>query len=160
MAPLADYVLLIDGYNVLYRRAVEAGRLAGARRTLLEALERARWPVPVTEIHVFFDAPQGDDQSTRSGRLTVRYLPSADDGIQAMIRRHPAPERLLVVSDDGVIQRTAASHGAAVRTAAWLAARLAPARAHADAIPSDKPDLPAAAKRRITEELARRWLAS
>ena len=161
MAQRAGYLILIDGYNVLYavRPRPTARQLAAARQALVERLEQAGWPVPAGDICVFFDSREPAETSGPRGWVRIRFVPCADTAIQAAIREHPAPREVLVVSGDQEIVRTAKSHGAQVRSPAWLSARLWPSPARRGPQPeAGRPELPAAAARRITDELARRWL--
>jgi hypothetical protein len=153
------YTVLVDGYNALHRHP-SWGRLplAEGRARLLALLERAAWPVPHPAVIVVFDSRDPDPLPARHGRLTVRFAsPSADAQIQDFIRSAPDPRRVLVVSGDGEILRTAKSHGAAI----FPMDRLfippgAPRRGRAAG--ADKPSLSAREARAITDELARRWL--
>ena len=161
MAQRAGYLILVDGYNVLY--AVQprptARQLSAARQALIERLQQAGWPVPVGDICVFFDSREPAETSGSRGRVRIRFVPCADTAIQAVIREHPAPREVLVVSGDQEIVRTAKSHGAQVRSPLWLSGHLWQARAR-QRPPSEagRSDLPAATARQITDELARRWL--
>ncbi len=163
MGSPAGYVVLIDGYNLLYRVWPAPGRLAEARDRLLQWLEGVRWPIPVTDIRVVFDSRgEARAHAAHRGRVAVSFLPSADAGLQDMIRRAPAPHRLLLLSDDRAITDTAKDYGVQVRSCAWLAARggvpSGNARTRQAARTPDSAPLSAADARRITEELAHRWL--
>lgn len=156
------YTVLVDGYNVIKRHASWAALpLAAARARLLDALGAAPWPVPVDRIIAVFDAQgAGLGSSERpGGRVAAEFARSADAALQERIRRHAHPDRLLVISDDRDILDTARSHGALRYPARWLTerGRTGPQRAGRDAA-SSCPSIPASAARRITEELAKRWL--
>ena len=151
---------MIDGYNVIKRRESWRGlTLQEARTRLVALVSRAGWPVPVARIVLVFDGRGTDPGPAHgTGGVQIRFAsPSADADIQHAIRTSAHPDRLLVITDDGEILRTARSHGARCHSGRWLLARgLALPRRTEPA--EERADLPAAAARRITEELARRWL--
>jgi predicted RNA-binding protein with PIN domain len=157
-----NYTILIDGYNVIKRHPGWARLgLQEARRRLLEHVGRGRWPMTPCRVRVIFDGP-GLEETLHELTPTVsaRFAsPSADAYILKAIRESREPDRLLVISDDGEILRTAKSHGVRRQPVAWLLKPEAlPQRPrHAE---SEQPALPAAEARRITEELAKRWRSS
>jgi predicted RNA-binding protein with PIN domain len=174
--------VLIDGYNVIMRQTAWTRlSMADARRRLVSLVARARWPMPIQRVLVIFDAQE--DATSAGGRVTraapppftrhpgapdgiaVRFAtPSADEEILHRIRTSAVPDRLLVISDDGQLIRTAKSYGVRRCSVAWLLARSQPARPPPAAqAPWPQPDdgraaLPAATARQITEELSARWL--
>ena len=151
---------MIDGYNVVKRHpAWKRLPPAEGRERLKQHLQSIRWPVAVSQTVVVFDGPSDDAQRVTPS-LQIRFAsPSADAWIQHAIRAHASPSRLVIISDDRDILDTAKSHGTLHYSSTWLiqprAGAGTPARRTA---PSDKPDLPAAAARQITDELAKRWL--
>ncbi len=158
MAIAPRYSILIDGYNVIKRHPNWRHLpLQEARRRLLGHLASVRWPVPSPMIVAVFDT-QGDDAGhAPQPNLRVQFAsPSADAYIQDAIRRSPAPQHLLLISDDGEILRTAKSHGARRYPVSWLFAAPKPPAGSSSA--EAKGALPASEARRITEELAKRWL--
>jgi len=169
MSAREGYLVLVDGYNVIKRQpAWNRLRLEAARTQLVALLARARWPVPVQQVVAVFDAAARADVGPvhpapePSGAIEMRFTsPSADAYIQQAIRTSSSPHRVLIISDDQEIVRTARSHKVISHSTRWLLQRLGPAARSAQGAPrreeaSEKP-LPAAA-RRITEELAKRWL--
>ena len=160
MSPAHGYIALIDGYNVIKRHAAWRDLpLREARNRLIVLLARTRWPVPVSRVLVVFDAPDSEGHPLHvSAGLSVRFAaPSADAEIQQLIRTHPSPPRLIVISDDGEILRTAKSHRTVCHSTQWLVDRSAlAARGHKPETDKEMP--PAATARQITEELAKRWL--
>ena len=166
MSASQGYTVLIDGYNVIRRHAAwDRLPLREARRRLLELLARTRWPVPTSSVVVVFDGPGSDMSSLQDTTPPLRVqfaAPSADACIQEAIRLSASPHRLLVLSDDGEILRTAKSHGAQRRSAQWLfqrsSQRTEGATARTRDEEPDKASLPPGAAKRITEELATRWL--
>ena len=157
-----DYTVLIDGYNVIKRHAAwNHAPLPEARHRLMALLTRTRWSVAVSRILVVFDGPVSESVSSRGNRqLEVHFAtPSADAYIQRAIRTSPTPEHLLIISDDGEILRTAKSHGTRRYSTHWLFERSLSATPppHPDR-GSEKIALSASTARRITEELAKRWL--
>jgi predicted RNA-binding protein with PIN domain len=107
---------LIDGYNLLHALGMSPTRtspdgLAWARRRLLRLLSDAHGP-EVGDVTVVFDAAgprHGPEEECVHG-IHVLYAvhePEADDLIEALIRRDPAPRSLVVVSNDHRVQRAA-----------------------------------------------------
>ncbi len=108
--------ILIDGYNLLHfvglvRTRMGPGEMERGRRRLISLLERAHGAE--TLVYVVFDGVGSAADSKRpelDQGVSVRYAGRneiADDVIEELIRRHPAPKRLTVVSDDHRIQRAA-----------------------------------------------------
>lgn len=163
MGAPSGHTVLVDGYNVIKRHGPWHSLPLDIGRTRLAALiERIRWPFPAARVILVFDSRTAEPTigPHRTGSVQIQFAsPSADAYIQDMIRSARDPARLLVVTDDGDILRTAKSHGIASRSGVWLLSR---AQLHPDArggeAPSGRAGLPAADARRITEELARRWL--
>jgi predicted RNA-binding protein with PIN domain len=158
---LQGYTVLIDGYNVIKRHADwERLTLREARRRLIELTGRTRWPIPVSCVIVVFDGQVSDAPVTlwSTKNLHVHFAtPSADAHIQEIIRTSSSPSCLLVISDDGEILRTAKSYGVQRFPTLWLFQRRRPTPRTHDAEP-DRTFLSAITARRITEELAKRWL--
>ena len=156
-----DYTALVDGYNAIKRRpAWRRLTPTDGREHLLRLLETIRWPVPVRRTVVVFDGPSDEAARRVSSQLEVRFARSADACIQQVIRSSASPSRLVIVSNDREILATAKSHGAYRYSIDWLfdrssLAAMRPQTRHATPEPSA---LPAADARRITEELAKRWL--
>ena len=155
--------VLIDGYNVIKRH--EPWRrltLQDGRTRLLALVSGIRWPVPVRSTIVVFDGRGADAAAVhRTGAVEVRFAsPSADACLQHAIRTSTHPDRLIVITDDGDILRTAKNHGARCHSSLWLLALGLKQRERAEPVgrPDDRSALPAAEARRITEELAKRWL--
>jgi predicted RNA-binding protein with PIN domain len=105
--PLA---FLIDGYNLVHalglvRKKLAPKELATARRRLLDFLHERLEP-RASAVTVVFDAdrrPRHVPAEYNDGNLTVRFADrgqEADDTIEALLAQHPAPRRLVVVSDD------------------------------------------------------------
>ena len=160
--------VLLGGYNIIHRhRPWQRLPLEEARRQLLQAAQAVRWPFAAApRLVVVFDGP-GSDRLHPSARLQVLFDPSADAAIQALIRRAAHPEQLVLISDDGELVRTAKAHRALQHSAAWFLERAgclaapAPRSTRRAARPdpsSGDPGPSAADARRITEELAARWL--
>lgn len=115
--------------------------------------------MPVRHIVVVFDGPSGDGDRRLSGAIEVRFAPSADAWIQQAIRTSRSPSRLLILSNDREILATAKSHGARTDSIEQLFARSTAAVPDRRGAP-EKSSLPAADARRITDELAKRWIRS
>ncbi len=119
------YTILIDGYNVTKQhprwRALSPSR---ARQQLTAAIQHAKWPVPVARVELVFD---GDSTVTPAGRRAgpvgeVFGVPSADAMIASRVRNCLSPDRVIVVTNDREIVRSARAAGARVESAAWLLA--------------------------------------
>ena len=54
----------------------------------------------------------------------MRFAPSADDAIAALVAADPAPERLRVVTSDAELGRRVSAHGAAVTGAGGFRDRI------------------------------------
>lgn len=102
--------VLIDGYNLLFATdLVGQGRgpgwLKSARQRLLSVLVQTL-PVSVsTRTVLVFDSqqPSGSGDAERVSGIEVEFATDyaeADDLLEAVIRRHPHPKKLAVVSGD------------------------------------------------------------
>ena len=124
--------LLIDGYNLLHATGAlkgalgAAGQLGKARERLLRQLAQGLSEEERLATQIVFDAQRsvkGDDQHVVRG-MTVTYavgFDEADDLLEQIIRQHPQPRSLTVVSSDLRVQRTAKSRKAVVFTSdQWL----------------------------------------
>src|SRR5947209_6071614 len=154
---------LIDGYNLLHRLEVRLKRpgappLEAARRRLLDRLSRGH-AHDDAEVTVVFDAagaPPGAPaaDSYRGLRVLFSRGQSADDLIEDLLRREPAPPRLTVVSDDARLLEAARRRGCPVLRCLdyldGLGAR-PPAAAPAPEPPC-KPDAATDEDRRLAEE--------
>ena len=159
MSASQGYTVLIDGYNVIKRHAAwERLSLHEARTRLVALLGQTRWPVPVSRVMIIFDSPDPDGTSLQiSNSLFVRFAaPCADAEIQHLIRTSSSPLRVIVMSDDGEILRTAKSYRTLRYPTKWLFEHGSTTRRQPPE--SDKVPPSAEAARRITEELAKRWL--
>lgn len=160
------HTAVVDGYNVTQRSA-QWRRLpiATARRQLSAYLQHFRWPVPIKETILVFDAGQSQDlwpvqQITE--HFWVRFAsPSADAYIQQLIRTSSKPQFLLIVTDDGEILQTARQHGAAcLSTQELLAKHFGKPKPSSQGVSEEKEKHTLSSKdlRTITEELTQRWL--
>lgn len=116
-------LLLIDAYNLLHQSDV-LGRSRGerwlerARRRLIRKLiEHLDAPLAAETCLVFDANSPPPDLPSRYviGSMQLIYAveyPEADDLLELLIARHPAPRRLTVVSSDHRIQRAASRRGA------------------------------------------------
>jgi predicted RNA-binding protein with PIN domain len=127
--------LLIDGYNLLHATgAVGSGRrgshgpgqLARARQRLLQQLSAGLSEEQRLTTQIVFDAHRkvtGDEEQVVHG-MTVTYsagFEEADDLLEQIIRQHPQPRTLTVISSDLRVQRTAKARKAqAVSCDQWL----------------------------------------
>ena len=123
--------LLIDGYNLLHAtgampRSAGPGDLARARERLLRQLSSGLTSEERAQTQIVFDShrqPQGDEVQQLQG-MTVSYsagFEEADDLLEQIIRKHPQPRSLTVVSSDLRIQRAAKARKAkAISCDDWL----------------------------------------
>lgn len=123
--------LLIDGYNLLHATGAVAGGggpagLVRARDRLLSQIAGYFNDAERSEVQVVFDAGRSrrDQPELIVRGITVTYAvgyPEADDLLEEIIRQHPNPRRLTVVSSDLRVQRCAKSRRAsAIGCDAWL----------------------------------------
>ncbi len=110
--------LLIDGYNLLFQsQLVGKGRgrswLIAARYRLNQLLTRRLTAEELALTKIVFDAPQfGDAPKTEvlASGLEIVYAvdhDEADDLIEEIIRQHPTPKQLRVISSDQRVRRCA-----------------------------------------------------
>lgn len=110
--------LLIDGYNLLYATGAIAqdrgpGGLARARERMLRQLGQALSESQRQQTQIVFDARRAPErgESEQSVRgMTVTFatgFDEADDLLEQLIRQHPNPRALVVVSSDQRVQRCA-----------------------------------------------------
>lgn len=162
------YTVFLDGYNVIKRfRRWDRLPLVDGRQRLIESATAARWPFPVRQVTIVFDGPVAGRVQPSKDVLVIFATPSADACIRDALHHARHPERYVLISSDGELQRTARSHGTRYFPAEWFLDRIAPSStsparrtgtARAGRATPPKTDLPAATARHITEELAKRWL--
>ena len=110
--------LLIDGYNVLFQsQLVGRGRgrnwLPAARHRLLQLLTSRLTAAELATTQLIYDAPQfgqAPAEATLESGLVVCYAvdhAEADDLLEKIVRAHPTPKLLRVVSSDQRIRRCA-----------------------------------------------------
>jgi predicted RNA-binding protein with PIN domain len=116
--PMPVPKLLIDGYNVLFQsQLVGRGRgrqwLPAARDRLMQMLTSRLTPAELSTTQVVFDAPrvgQAPPAVTQPSGLSICYAVDhheADDLLEKIMREHPTPKQLTVVSSDQRIRRCA-----------------------------------------------------
>lgn len=118
--------LLIDGYNLLFATGAAQPRgsgaeLARARERMLGQLAQLLDAQQRGTTQIVFDAGSG----RRTGENTYAYqgmvvsfasdFTEADDLLEQLIRQHPQPRRLTVISSDQRVQRCARA-----RKANWM----------------------------------------
>jgi predicted RNA-binding protein with PIN domain len=115
--------LLIDGYNLLFEsNLVGRGRgrnwLPNARNRLVQLLSERLSATELSNTRIVFDAPKFGSapqrESLPSG-MAIEYAVNhaeADDLLEEIIRRHPTPKQLTVVSSDHRIRACARSRRA------------------------------------------------
>ena len=110
--------LLIDGYNLLFQsqlvgRARGSQWLLAARNRLLKLLASRLTAAELSTTQVVFDAPQVGQAPpglTQPSGLSICYAVNhdeADDLLEQIMREHPTPKQLTVVSSDQRIRRCA-----------------------------------------------------
>jgi uncharacterized protein len=118
--------LLIDGYNLLFATGAAQPRgkpvdLTRARERLLGQLAKVLDAQQRSATHIVFDAGSGrktaENTQVYQGMLIsfASDYAEADDLLEQLIRQHPQPRKLTVISSDVRIQRCARS-----RKASWL----------------------------------------
>ena len=151
--------VLIDGYNLLFQsqltgRGRGPGWLERARGRLIAFLQNRLTAELVDKTTIVFDASQANDasrgHSDSHGYVTERGLQvlfatghdQADDLLEQLIRQHPTPRQLQVVSSDQRIRRCARARRAqSIDSESFLQAlESAPAREPADGSSVDQND--------------------
>lgn len=114
---------LIDGYNLLFQsHLVGTGRgrdwLSAARQRLINLLQQRLTLDELKTTQIVFDAPRvgpAPEPDNCSSGLCIAYAvdhAEADDLLEHIIRQHPSPKLLTVVSSDLRIRRCARSRRA------------------------------------------------
>jgi predicted RNA-binding protein with PIN domain len=114
---------LIDGYNVMYAAGLMGKRfghdgLRRARTRFLNDLHTKLGPVEAHLTTVVFDAskvPDGLPAESRHKGISLVFAidqPTADERIDELIRSHPDPKRLTVISSDNQVRASARRRGA------------------------------------------------
>lgn len=114
---------LIDGYNLLFQsQLVGKGRgrdwLSAAKQRLINLLQQRLTLDELKTTHIVFDAPSvgpAPAPDNFSSGLCIAYAvdhAEADDLLEHIIRQHPSPKLLTVVSSDLRIRRCARSRRA------------------------------------------------
>ena len=129
-------MILIDGYNLLHvtrfqPQGCRAGELRRSREGLLAFLAKLLDPSRYASVTIVFDAhhaPRRLPSELKWRHLHVYFArdhASADEMIESLIRKNPAPKKLTVVSSDHRIQLAAKRRGATyVDSDAWFDALL------------------------------------
>jgi predicted RNA-binding protein with PIN domain len=117
--------LIVDGNNVLGSRPDGWWRdRAAATRRLVERL--GAWSAATGEdVVVVFDGAPVPGLAAPAA-LDVRFAPSADDAIVALVAAAPAPDRPRVVTSDAELARRVRAHGAEVLGAGGFRDRIEP----------------------------------
>ena len=157
--------LIIDGYNLLHEsgiigRSRHHSALQRSRQALLNALAKSISSDELSQTQVVFDAkqaPSGLPQTLNHQGIEVLFAvdyEEADDLIEELIRKHPTPRKLIVVSSDHRIQRAARRRRAkAIDSGAWLDDLLHPSQPSAASR-----QLPAEKEQNLTSEEIDHWL--
>lgn len=112
--------LIIDGYNLMYADDALNGRrdeLATARQRLVRRIEQAAAGMAAKITVVFDGRESGRDVALDAPNLEVLFSPgnrTADGVIEQMVNDAAQPERILVVTSDGIEQRLVSVFGASV----------------------------------------------
>jgi predicted RNA-binding protein with PIN domain len=125
---MSQQFLLIDGYNLLHcspfgRRRYGPGQFQRCRQQMVDELNRRLDARTAARAVIVFDGQTSADSQPveqASGppgpqRMRVIYSGSgveADAVIEELLRRHPAPQHVIVVSDDRRLQSAATRRGA------------------------------------------------
>lgn len=100
-------VLVVDGHNVAHDISVP-NRVTRDRIVWSVARIQRLAESPVTAV-VFFDTPEGAE-SYRNARVSVRYVPEADDAIVDLVSR--TDNECVVITTDKELRERVADHGA------------------------------------------------
>jgi predicted RNA-binding protein with PIN domain len=141
---------VIDGYNLMHALGLMLPRfgpdgLRRARTRFLDELARALGPFESAGCTVVFDAREPPDHlpgTLRHKALSVVFAvdeADADERIERLIAKDPAPRSLSVVSSDHRLRRAAARRGARHLSADEFAGRMRSPRRPA---PAEKPSPP------------------
>jgi hypothetical protein len=140
---------LIDGYNLLHATGHLAGKVGAAgleraRHTLLNYLVDRLGP-EARSVTVVFDArraPPGTAAEEEYHGVRVLYAlhQEADDLIEALIRAHPSPRKLTVVSEDRRLRDAAARRRCQIQAGVDFYDAIACPRRPEPPVPSDKPE--------------------
>lgn len=161
--------LLIDGYNLLHATGAlnlsrGAGALSKARDRLLSQIAGSLTEAERLRTQVVFDARRGSTSSKLDSEIIVRGMTvtfavgfaEADELLEQIIRQHPHPRTLTVVSSDLRVQRCATTRKAiAVGSDGWLMQALDGPRAPSTT--SDEPD-DHEVKADLSAEEVQKWL--
>lgn len=124
--------LILDGYNLLHaaglaRLKYGPGDLGRQRTRLLAKIAEKLRPEEQARCTVVFDArepPPDANPRQRHQQLTVLFAQDAGDAdelIEELVRTHPSPRQLIVVSSDHRLHKAASKRGGkAVDSEAWL----------------------------------------
>lgn len=124
--------LILDGYNLLHEAGLARlkygpGDLARQRTRLLARIAGKLRPEEQVRCTVVFDAreppPDASPRQTYQ-QIAILYAPApgdADEQIEELIRVHPAPRQLVVVSGDHRLHKAVTRRGGqAVDSEVWL----------------------------------------
>lgn len=159
-------VLIIDGYNVLWRsrafgKSLDVS-LEKARTDLIGLVRKYRSRTSAfSTVVIVFDggANPGGSKAFSDGTVRVRFSgpgESADDLIRAIVRRHAGGSTVAVVSDDNYVGNNARAHGARLISVAGLMALIDRGRT-APSAAEDEKDIDAATAADITASLKKIW---
>lgn len=150
--------ILIDGYNLMYAsgrisRNLGPDGLRKLRHRFLTEIASALDPVDAHQTTIVFDAndaPQHLSSRTRHKGLDVIFAvgePSADEYLENLIKDHPNPRQLLVVSTDNRVRLAASKRRARVSTSDEYLTHLDSLKAkrnarQVDPVPAPQPERP------------------
>ncbi|MCU0858120.1 MAG: NYN domain-containing protein [Pontiellaceae bacterium] len=112
--------LIIDGYNLMHADGGPEGRrddLPTARQRLVRRIEQAASGMAAKITVVFDGREHGRDIALDAPNLEVLFSPAdrtADGVIEQMVNNAGHPDRILVVTSDGIEQRLVSVFGASV----------------------------------------------
>lgn len=155
-----NHTILLDGYNIIFKKPLWRNLSAEAARLKLQTVaDSARYPVAIHSIIIVYDAPESS-RIAISPRCTVYYAaPSADSYIQQFIRNNANSMTISLITNDRELIGTAKSHAVQCYSVKWFLDLN-----HSNNIASsvtfiekDKKSPSSREKRKINDEFEKRW---
>ena len=161
--------VILDGYNVLlrwggFREKMQEGGIEDGRRRLVQFLEVQRPQGSLrNRVTVVFDGRSqvvGNWRQPQSRMVRVLFSQDepADEQIVRMVGQEEAPSQVVVVTDDRPLAARVRQFGAKIVSVREFMQKKRQAMKSNPVVSEDYGGLDSAEARKITEELAKRWL--